>query len=134
MFFISLHSDMYTLREIIRDAGEQYAGDIWEGHIACQFVEEKFIPSGIDYDGFSVFSFLLVLKGCISVEYKKKKIEVVAGEVHTYAPGIPTKVISVSDDYEACLLHCDKQFIYDTPTLNHVVRVAFFPGCRIELS
>lgn len=113
---------MYTLREML---GHE-SPEMWRGKVACQLVNVSHVVKGFSLDGAMVFGFLLVMRGSLSVDYRGRTINLFQGDLHTYAPGMPTAMLAVSDDYEAYLLNIDEQTVYDTPALQHVVRAAFF--------
>ena len=113
---------MYKLEDIVKPGSHE----MWQGRVACQLVGRHHIVEGGSYDGVAVFGFLLVTGGRLSVEYRGKQIDLQQGDLHTYAPGMPTTMLSVSDDYEGLLMNIDEQTVYETPALQHFVRAAFF--------
>ena len=113
---------MYSLKDMMG----QESPELWQGKVACQMVKSHQVVEGFSLDGVMVFGFLLLTRGSLSVEYAGKQIDLVQGDLHTYAPGLPTSMLSVSDDYEAYLLNIDEQTVYDTPALQHFVRAAYF--------
>jgi AraC-like DNA-binding protein len=115
--------DMYTLTDIIG----QDARELWQGKVACQMVNSVHIQVGEFLDGVSVFSFLMIVRGTLSVDYCGRRIDLSQGDLHTYAPGLPTTMLEVSEDYEAFLLNIDEQTVYETPALQHIIRAAYFP-------
>lgn len=118
---------MYKLSEIV----EPTAQELWQGKVACRLVSSSQIAEGFSLDGVMVFSFLLVMRGGLSVDYDGRRIDLYQGDLHTYAPGVPTTMLGVSEDYEALLLIIDEQMVYDTPALQHYVRAAYFQTAEL---
>lgn len=115
--------NMYTLTDLMG----QDAQELWQGKVACQIVNRSHIQVGEFLDGVSVFSFLMIVRGTLSVDYCGRRIDLEQGDLHTYAPGMPTTMLEVNDDYEAFLLYIDEQTVYETPALQHIIRAAYFP-------
>lgn len=97
--------NMYTLTDLMG----QDAQELWQGKVACQIVNRSHIQVGEFLDGVSVFSFLMIVRGTLSVDYCGRRIDLEQGDLHTYAPGMPTTMLEVNDDYEAFLLYIDEQ-------------------------
>ena len=67
----------------------------------------------------------------MTVRYQGRQFDLHPGDVHTYAPCMPTKVLEVSDDYDGFCVLIDEQLVYDTPALHHIVRAVYFPTAEL---
>ena len=117
---------MYTIDEILSQTQGGYLKEVWRGKIACLEVESRMIGGQTEIEGASVFSFVLVKHGRLSVQYKGRRIDLVPNDIHSYAPGMPTKTLEVSEDYEGYCLIIDEDMIYKIPEMQRIVRAAFF--------
>lgn len=120
---------MYKLKDIISPD----CPEMWQSKIACQKVQAEDIRIGASLDGITVFGFLLVTSGTLTIEYFGNRLELSQGDLGSYAPGIPTTMVSVSDDYEAYILNIDENSVYDSPSLQHFVRAAYFSAAEFGM-
>lgn len=120
---------MYKLKDIISPD----CHEMWQGKIACQKVQAGDIRTGMALDGITVFGFLLVTGGTLTIEYFGNRLELSQGDLGSYAPGMPTTMVSVSEDYEALILNIDENTVYESPSLQHFVRAAYFPAAELGI-
>lgn len=116
---------MLTLRQMRQLYSGLHPEEYWEDLICCGHILGCDIETG-NLERFSLFSFLLICRGSVSIKYSDRQFTLNAGDLHVYAPGIPTEIVHMSDDYEAWILNIDEQMVYHTPQLEHVVKVACF--------
>ena len=116
----------YSLSDVVsqsEDAG-LYA---WQNKIAVQQVNATHITTGWQADGLSVYSLLLVTEGSLAVEYGSQFMEINAGDLYFYAPGMPTRMVSASDDYSASLFILDEQTVVSHAMLSLFLKAAYVP-------
>ncbi|MDR2920452.1 MAG: helix-turn-helix transcriptional regulator [Tannerella sp.] len=118
---------MYTVEEIIGLADGYSPNEVWNGNLACLLVNARQIMANKDFEGASVFSFVLVRRGHLSLEYKGQRIDLKKNDMHTYAPGMPTRMLDTSSDYEGFCLIIEEKMVAETPLMHHFVRTAYFP-------
>ena len=122
---------MYTIMEMLGQTPGGMPDGVWNERLACLRVSGSKVGESADLDGVSVFSFVLVRRGRMTVRYQGRQFDLHPGDVHTYAPCMPTKVLEVSDDYDGFCVLIDEQLVYDTPALRHIVRAVYFPTAKL---
>ena len=113
---------MLTLRQMRQLYSGLHPEEYWEDLICCGHILGCDIET-CNLEGFSLFSFLLICRGSVSITYSDRQFTLNASDLHVYAPGIPTEIVHMSDDYEAWILNIDEQMVYHTPQLEHVIRL-----------
>ena len=71
--------NMYTLTDLMG----QDAQELWQGKVACQIVNCSHIQVGEFLDGVSVFSFLMIVRGTLSVDYCGRRIDLEQGDLQS---------------------------------------------------
>lgn len=123
---------MYTLEEVIGLAAVYSPNEVWNGSIACLLVDDKQIMAQKDFEGASVFSFVLVKRGSVSLKYKGRRIDLKKNDMHTYAPGMPTQMLEASSDYQGFCVLIEEKMVSETPLMHHLVRAAYFPIAELS--
>lgn len=100
---------------------------MWNGQLACLLIHNDDLMLQQIMEGASVYSFALIRRGHLTVNYNGQKIELNPNDIHTYAPGMPTEMVHVSNDYEGYCMIIDEQLVYHTPLMNHLIRAAYQP-------
>lgn len=118
---------MMTMQEILETTPGGMPDGVWNGQIACLWVTSQSAGGGHDLEGVSVFSFVLVRQGRMSVRYQGHTFDLLPRDIHTYAPGVPTNILEVSEDYQEYCVIFDEQLVLNTPALHHFIRAAYFP-------
>lgn len=118
---------MYSVEEILKMGGESSVKQMWNGHIACLLVKSHEIAIGPLLEGVSAFAFVLVNRGSLTVRYDGQKLVLNPNDIHTYAPGMLTEMVHVSDDYEGFLIMIEKQFVENTHLMGNIIKAAYFP-------
>jgi AraC-like DNA-binding protein len=118
---------MMTMQEILETTPGGMPDGVWNGQIACLWVTGRGLEGSYDLDGVSVFSFVLVRQGRMSVRYQGNAFDLQPGDIHTYAPGVPTHILEVSEDYQGYCVIFDEQLVLNTPALRHFIRAVYFP-------
>ncbi len=104
----------------------------WQGKIGIQQVYAKDIVAGWQSDGMPVYSLLLVIDGSLAVEYNGQFMEVNADDLYLYAPGMPTLMVSVSDDYQGYLLILEEHTVVSHPLLSLFLKAAYLPVAEFK--
>lgn len=100
----------------------------WESSIVCHRVSAKDARTGLQRaNGLSIYSVLLVLSGHLELEYNGSPQTFVVGDLHLYAPGMPTAITAISDDYIGYLLMIDERLVAEQATLSYFLRTAYRP-------
>ena len=123
---------MMTMQEILEATPGGMPDGVWDGKLACLWVKGSEVGASPDLDGVSVFSFVLVRQGRMSVRYRGECFDLLPGDLHTYAPGMPTQVFDVSKDYEGYCVIIDERLVLDTPAMRHFIRAAYFPIAELD--
>jgi len=118
---------MYTAGELIKMNDSSIHYQLWNDQIACLLVHHNDIITGVPMSGASVFSFALVRRGCLTVDYNGQLLELKKNDLHTYAPGMPNEMIHITNDYEGYCLIIDEKLINETPLIRHFIKAAYFP-------
>ncbi len=105
---------------------------IWQDNIAIQQVSANDIISGWQSNGMPAYSLLLVYEGALAVEYNGKFMEINAGDLYFYAPGMPTRMVSASNDYHAYLLLIEEQTVVRHPMLSLFLKAAYIPVAEFK--
>ncbi|MDO5609143.1 MAG: helix-turn-helix transcriptional regulator [Capnocytophaga sp.] len=117
---------MYTISQLVGMGSSSARHEAWNGQIACLQVSKNDITVGFSVES-AMFTFVLVVKGNLVVNYNGEEITLNRNDIHTYAPGMPTQALGVSEDYEAFCLMIDEALISQTPLMHHFVKAAYFP-------
>lgn len=116
-----------NLRQVVSQTSDKETVHLWEDKIAIQCVNVHHIANGWQADGFSVYSFLLITAGRLAIEYNGQVMEFHESDLYIYAPGMPTRMISASDDYQAYLLMLDEKTVVGNPMLSLFLKSAYIP-------
>jgi AraC-like DNA-binding protein len=102
-------------------------GQMWNGQIACLLVHKDNLVLQQGIEGASVFAFAMVKRGSLTVDYNGVEMELTPNDIHTYAPGMPTTMLHVTDDYEGYCLIIDEALVRNTPLMSHLIKAAYQP-------
>ena len=118
---------MMTMQEILEATPGGMPDGVWDGKLACLWVTGRGLEGSYDLDGVSVFAFVLVMRGRMSVRYQGNAFDLHPGDIHTYAPGVPTHILEVSEDYQGYCVIFDELLVLNTPALHHFICAAYSP-------
>lgn len=118
---------MHTVSQLVQKGDKSTHNQMWNNQIACVWVKNLVIPKENVIVEAQVFSFVLVKQGFLKVKYNGEIIWVNANHIHTYASGMRSEMLEVSDDYEAFCLIIDESIINETPLMRHFIKSAYFP-------
>lgn len=94
--------------------------------ISCLEIEANTLQQGWDLSK-PIFAVVIVLQGQLSILYNHEQLCLSNGDIHCYAPGMPSRMLGVSDDYKGLYLSVDEHAIQDTSLAEHFVRSAYLP-------
>jgi AraC family transcriptional activator of pobA len=118
---------MLSLDEVIKYAQTNDQSQVWNSQIACLLIHKEQLSYQKTLDGASFYSFVFVKKGSFIIKYNGLEMELKPNDIHTYAPGMPTETIYVSDDYEGYFLAIDEKLAQNTPLMLHLVKAVYQP-------
>jgi len=118
---------MLKTEDIISLGNEASVRETWQGQLGCMLIHKQELANPIPVEGASIYSFVVVRQGRFTIRYNGNEIVLRPNDIHTYAPGMPTEVVDVSDDYEGYFLLIDEALVNGTPLMNHIVRAAYQP-------
>lgn len=118
---------MLTVNDIIGMCNADNARQSWNRQIACLLIHKEDLALQVPMDGASIFSFAFVRRGTLTIKYNGTEMELKANDIHTYAPGMPTITLHVSDDYEGYCVIIDEKLVLHTPLMNHLIKAAYQP-------
>lgn len=100
----------------------------WESSIVCHRVQVEDARAGLQRaNGLSVYCALLVLSGHLELEYNGVPQTFSSGDLHLYAPGMPTSITAISEDYRGYLFMIDERLVAEQATLSYFLRTAYRP-------
>lgn len=77
-------------------------------------------------DTMAFYTFTLVVQGWLNIEYNNQRFTLAKNDLYPYAPGMPVRIIAVSDDYQALCLMADETFTLRSSNMLSAIRAAYF--------
>ena len=75
----------------------------------------------------SAYSFTIVLKGCLRLQYNGLELTLRKDDMFIYLPGLSVSVLEASDDYRGICLIADESYTLELPVVRNAIRTAYFP-------
>jgi AraC-like DNA-binding protein len=122
----------YNLDDILSITENDTSMHAWQDKMAIQQVHSSHIVRQESAGGYSTYSLLLVLNGKLEVEYSGKNMEFSGGDLYFYAPGMPTKMIGASPEYQAYLFMIDEKTVVKNPMLSLFLKAAYIPVAELS--
>lgn len=113
--------------EVIQLGRESSRQETWDGRIGCQFIHKADLRYEGVIEGVSMYSFVVVRRGRFTIRYNGTLMELRENDIHTYAPGMPTEAVDVTDDYEGYFMLIDEELVHGTPLMHHLIRAVYQP-------
>lgn len=84
------------------------------------------LATGLGYEC-PLFAIALVQAGELSILNNDEELHLKSGDIHCYAPGMPSRMLRVSEDYKGLFCSIDEQVIKENSLAEHFVRSAYLP-------
>ena len=119
---------MYTLKDYLRITSMMHVPDDWDDNIVCEDTDgELTLRTNITQGFLLAYSFTIVLKGCLRLQYNGQELTLRKDNMFIYLPGLSVTVIEASDDYHGICLIADEGYTLELPVVRNAIRTAYFP-------
>lgn len=124
---------MYTLKEWWKmTIGEEPFVD-WDGKVLCIESNAKLTQLTNITQGFlACYTFTLVTKGWLQMNYNGTKLKIEQGDLYIYSPGMYITITDCSEDYQSICLMVDEFTTLETPTVRDMVSLAYLPLVQLS--
>ena len=78
------------------------------------------------------FAFSIILKGKLRLLHNGKEVEVLEKDLYIYSPGLPLRILEVSDDFSAIRMAVDKRIMFEHTFSHNLIKAAFFPVVHFD--
>lgn len=119
---------MYTLNDFQRLTNFMQVPEWWNDNIFCLDTDgEVTLRTNITQGFLSAYSFTIVLRGCLRLQYNGQELTLRKDNMFIYLPGLSVTVIEASDDYRGICLIADEGYTLELPVAYNAIRTAYFP-------
>lgn len=119
---------MYNLGDAYHIIGGHDEAGMWDGKIFCAKTDASasWLTSKLN-DAVNCYSFNIVLKGHLKMISGTHEVEIGKNDLYTYMPGLPFRVLEISDDYQSICLLVDEHTAHDTQAFRKLIQTSHFP-------
>ena len=119
---------MYTLKDYLRITSMMHVPDDWDDNIVCEDTDgELTLRTNITQGFLLAYSFTIVLKGCLRLQYNGQELTLRKDNMFIDLPGLSVTIIEASDDYHGICLIADEGYTLELPVVRNAIRTAYFP-------
>ena len=119
---------MYTLKDFQRLTIFMQVPEWWNENFFCLDTDGGLtLRTNITQGFLSAYSFTIVLKGCLRLQYNGLELTLRKDDMFIYLPGLSVSVLEASDDYRGICLIADESYTLELPVVRNASRTAYFP-------
>lgn len=123
---------MYSAHEIVYKGEHSSRHRVWDHQIACLRVDQRDIDIQRGIEHISALAIVLVLRGELYIDYDGQSLKLQKDDMHTYAPGQPTRMTGASDDYEGLCLILDEGLLRSEALASDFLPIIYLPIAELE--
>ena len=125
---------MYTLNEYLPIfVGNDLPEKGWDDGMYClETNAEKILRTNLTHGFVSIFAFMLVDKGWMTIHYNGRELTLHPNDLYTYSPCLPVTVIATSEDFHGYCLMADEHVTIEAPSVHDLVHLAYMPIVQLH--
>ena len=124
---------MYRLTHFVYDVLKSPPLENWDGKMICgeSNYGNVFLTNDMK-DNLGCYSFTLLDRGWVRLLYNQREITLEKDDLYVFTPGIPTSIISASEDYHGLCLIVEEAFTFELPVVHKLIKAEHFPIIRLH--
>lgn len=124
---------MFTLKEAWGKMWGRLPYEGWDGRLYCDNTDAEITYRANITQGFmAAYTFTLVTKGWLVLDYNGKELTLQEDDLYMYFPGLSVNILKASDDYRGICLLADESMTFDITAAQNLAQIAYHPVVQLS--
>lgn len=124
---------MHQISEYLHLTNWALVPEEWDGNLICVETDAEMTFRTNETQGFlAAYSFTIVIKGSLTLRYNERELTLRPDDLYIYSPGLPVRILSVSDNYRGICLIADEHYTLEQPSVYNAIRTAYFSIVKLR--